>query len=119
MPRVRLTDEERKAKVRASFSDAAYRHYDPTREGYGSADEWLRKADAILTGRGILKAFDRTDTQMDRDLRTLSLEAMPADAASLKRAYRNTLFVVHPDYGGSNAATIEATQAFERLSKHY
>lgn len=119
----RLTDEERlarkKARARHSFSDAAYKHYNPSLEGFGSTDEWMRKAEAILTGRGILKAFDRADTQLNRDLATLNLDAMPGDAAGLKRAYRNTLFIVHPDYGGSNEATIAAGAAFERLAKHF
>lgn len=117
------TEAERQAKKRArnrqSFSDAGYRHYNPAFEGYGSVDEWMRKAEAILTGRGIAQAFDPADTQLQRDLGTLNLEAMPGDAAALKRAYRNTLFTVHPDHGGTAAATIAATEAFERLSHHF
>ncbi len=123
MPRTRLTDEERtarrKARNAASFSDAAYKHYNPGMEGFGSVDEWMRKAEAILTGKGILKAFDRADTQLARDLATLNIDAMPGDAAGLKRAYRNTLFLTHPDHGGTDAALIEATRAFERLSRHF
>jgi hypothetical protein len=122
MVRARLTDAERaqrkKERTARSFSDAGYRHYNPAFEGYGSVDEWMRKAEAILTGRGIAQAFDTADTQLQRDLKTLNLEAVPGDAAALKRAYRNTLFTVHPDHGGSDAATIAATQAFERLARH-
>ena len=123
MARARLTDAERAARqrerTRRSFSDEGYRHYNPALEGYGSVDEWLRKADAILTGRGIAQAFDPGDTQLQRDLRTLNLDSLPGDAAGLKRAYRNTLFLVHPDHGGTAAATIAATEAFERLARHF
>lgn len=123
MARAPLSEAERAARkrerARRSFSDAGYRHYNPALEGYGSVDEWLRKADAILTGRGLAQAFDPADTQLQRDLRTLNLEALPGDAAGLKRAYRNTLFLVHPDHGGTAAATIAATEAFERLARQF
>ncbi len=122
MARARLDEAERDARQRErrqrSFSDAAYRHYNPSLEGFGSADEWMRKADAILTGRGLKAAFDTTDTQLQRDLRALHLDAMPGSAADLKRAFRNTLFVVHPDHGGTAAATQAAIEAFERLARH-
>ncbi|RYF09849.1 MAG: hypothetical protein EOO77_22830, partial [Oxalobacteraceae bacterium] len=118
----RLSDAERaerkKARAKLSFSDASYRHYNPALEGFGSIDEWMRKADAILTGKGILKAFDRADTQMSRDLATLNLDALPGDAAGLKRAFRNTAMFTHPDKGGTTEAFREVVAAFERLGKH-
>ncbi len=111
-------DARRRERRRRSFSDAAYRHYNPGLEGFGSVDEWMRKADAILTGRGLKAAFDTAGTQLQRDLRALHLDAMPGSATDLKRAFRNTLFVVHPDYGGTSAATQAAIEAFERLARH-
>lgn len=123
MPRAILTDAERLARrrerSRRAFSDESYRHYNPGLEGFGSTDEWLRRAEAILTGQGIAQAFDPGETGLQRDLRTLNLDTMPGDRTALKRAYRNTLFLVHPDHGGTTAATIAATEAFERLTRHF
>lgn len=122
--RTRLTEEEReirrKERIRFSFSDAAYTHYDPKTEGYGSWDEWASTAEQLLNDKGIARPqAARADTQLQRDLATLYLDALPATGALLKTAFRNTLKIVHPDVGGSNEATIEAIKAFERLSKQY
>jgi hypothetical protein len=122
MGRARLTPEERDAKRRErakfSFSDAAYTHYNPKTEGYGSYEEWVHTAEQLLNDKGIARP-QRADTQLQRDLATLYLDALPETGAMLKTAFRNTLKIVHPDVGGSNEATVEAIKAFERLSKHY
>jgi hypothetical protein len=34
-------EAKRKTRAAFSFSDAAYQHYDPVTEGYGSVDEWI------------------------------------------------------------------------------
>ena len=121
--RPKMSDAERLAKKKArsafSFSDAAYVHYNPKVEGYGSSEEWMRMAEALLNSAGIAFRPAGPDTQLTRDLRTLNLDELPKSAADLKRAFRNTLFIVHPDHGGTNEATIEAYKAFERLSKQY
>ena len=120
MPRVRLTDEEREARrkerARHSFSDAAYSHYNPRQDGYGSTDEWIAAAEAIAGGATILTT---KTTSINPDLVIMHLTDWPADIAGLKRAFRNSLFLCHPDYGGSNEATRELLAAFERLSKFY
>ncbi len=123
MGRPRLTDaereERRRARSRFSFSDASYKHYDVRAEGYGSTDEWMAAADALAGGRGIL---DRTKAKPrgNPDLLLLNLEEMPSDITGLKRAYRNTLFVVHPDFRtGSDKACRDVLSAFERLSRFY
>jgi hypothetical protein len=120
MPRVKLTDEERAARIKArtvySFSDAAYKHYDES-EGFGSADEWIRIAEALLGG-GAKLVFSKEDKN-SKDLAYLNLFEMPATPELLKKAFRNSLFIYHPDHGGSNEAVREAMAAFERLSKHY
>jgi hypothetical protein len=121
----RLSPEEREARrkerSRRSFSDAAYQHYDPKTEGYGSADEWIAAAEALASGRGTLHFGNRgqSSSKINPDLVTLNLTEMPADIAGLKRAFRNTLFIVHPDHGGTDAACIAAMKAFERLTKFY
>lgn len=97
-----------------SWSDAAYRHYNPA-EGYGSEDEWIAAAEALASGGTILI----TRTRQHPDLEKLYLSEMPQTIAELKRAFRNTLFIVHPDYGGTNEACREALAAFERLSHAY
>jgi hypothetical protein len=123
----RLTPEERetrrKARAAFSFSDAAYTHYDPKTEGYGSYEEWVNTVEQLLNDKGIARPQrNRADTQLERDLATLYLDALPATGAALKTAFRNTLKIVHPDVGGPDAShdrTVEAIKAFERLSKQY
>ncbi len=122
MGRPRLTDAEREERRRVrsafSFSDASYQHYDPRQEGYGSTDEWMAAADALAGGRGILK--NTTKPKGNPDLNLLNLDAMPADIGALKRAFRNTLFLVHPDFaGGSNEACRAVLAAFDRLLRFY
>jgi hypothetical protein len=124
MPRPRLSAEEREARRRArvahSFSDAAYQHYDPRERGYGSTDEWIAIAEALAQGRGVYRSDGTRRTgRINPDLVTLGLDEMPADIDRLKRAFRNTLFAVHPDYGGTDAATRDAIAAYERLAKFY
>jgi hypothetical protein len=124
MPRTRLTPEEREERRKArnafTFSDAAYQHYDPKTEGYGSAEEWIRQAEAIAGGRSTLGGTAKPKTGLERDLELLNLGELPLTMAALKKAFRNTMFVVHPDMpGGTNEACRDALAAFERLSKHY
>jgi hypothetical protein len=117
----RTTMHEREAKRRArasfSFSDAAYAHYDAG-GGYGSADEWIAAAEALAGGnRGFYKTVQ---SRPDPDLTTLMLAEMPPHIDGLKRAFRNLMFLVHPDRpGGSNEACRKALEAFDRLSKFY
>ena len=127
MARPRMSDAEREAKRRAksafTFSDAAYRHYDPKTEGYGSTEQWEAMADAFAEALGLgaaAKVSPQAKTgRSNPDLVTLNLTEMPATVALLKTAYRNTMFVAHPDYGGSNDAARAVIEAFKRLLKHY
>lgn len=124
MARPRLSPEEKEARRKArnarTFSDAAYKHYDPKTEGYGSADDWIAAAEAMAGGRAHLHAgTDRKKTGLERDLELLNLTELPLTVAELKRAFRNTMFTVHPDYGGTNDQCRDVLTAFERLSKHY
>jgi hypothetical protein len=52
MARPRLTPEERerrrRERSRYTFSDAAYQHYDPEREGYGRPNDWERIAEMLF-----------------------------------------------------------------------
>jgi hypothetical protein len=117
MARVRMCDAEREAKRKArsahTFSDAAYRHYD-TSNGFGSFEEWLRAADA-LTGNQV----DNTRGEMQDDLDALFLDSMPSSLIELKKAFRNAMFVHHPDYGGTNDAARKALDAFGRLKSKF
>lgn len=125
MGRARLTDaereERRRARARHSFSDAAYRHYDPGREGYGSADEWVRAAEEMAGGFGGFArvAGKKSGGVRDKNMVVLGLTELPATLAALKAAFRKVLFEVHPDYGGTDAQTIAALAAFKALLVHY
>lgn len=123
MPRPRLTPEEREARRKArnafTFSDRAYQHYDPKTDGYGNAEEWIRQAEQIAGGRTTVNAGAKAKTGLERDLELLNLDALPDTMAVLKKAFRNTMFTVHPDYGGTNEQCRDVLAAFDRLSKHY
>jgi len=122
MARPRLSEEERlarkKARIAFTFSDAAYDHFDPKKEGYGSIDEWIAIADILFCGgRGTIKMTKKS--KHDVYLEILMLETLPNDIRCLKKAYRNALMVHHPDHGGSNETCIAVMKAFEELSKLY
>lgn len=61
----------------------------------------------------------KSGTLVSADLLLLNLSEMPETADLLKRAYRNSLFLYHPDHGGTDAEAIAAREAFERLAKNY
>jgi hypothetical protein len=66
-------EAKRKTRAASSFSDAAYQHYDPATEGYGSVDEWIAAAEALCSGRGIYRATKQTGKRINPDLVTLNL----------------------------------------------
>lgn len=113
MSRPRLSPQERAAKrkerARFSFSDAAYRHYDPEKEGFGGPEQWEDYARKLF---GLKKL--RT-APANKWLAALYLEDMPLDFAALKKAFRAAMFKSHPDYGGSNEAARDTMEAFEVL----
>lgn len=123
MGRPRLSPEERearrKARVAHSFSDAAYNHYDPRTEGYGNAEEWIAAAEAIAGHRATFSGTKKPKTGLEHDLSLLYLDELPDTMAELKKAFRNTMMLVHPDHGGSTKDCQEALAAFERLVKHF
>ena len=98
-----------------------YEHYDP-KDGFGSAQEWADLADLLAakvsggfttnTAKGSRKV---EKGKKDPDLETLMLDKMPESVDKLKTAYRNSLFLYHPDHGGTNEQAIAAREAFERL----
>lgn len=126
MARARLTDAEREARRqernRHTFSDAAYKHYDPSK-GHGSRDEWKAWAEQAFGTKDDSSPFvarpDGLSKQQRADLETLMLSAMPVDIAALKRAYRNAALVAHPDHGGSTDEMVSVNLAVERLAKFY
>lgn len=110
-----------------------YNHYDPS-EGFGSADEWAKAAEALsekIRGskhrRGKNKKSHNTlnqdiaNSSMANlaDLELLYLDKMPDTFEGLKRAFRNALFVVHPDYGGTDSQCRAAMEAMARLAQQY
>ncbi len=122
---MKLTPEEREARrrerSRRSFSAAAYRHFDPSREGFGSAADWAAAAEAMAAGRGAFRhaAWKPADARRARDLEVLGLDAAPADVSGLKSAFRRAAFRAHPDHGGTDAAFREVFAAYARLLKAY
>ncbi len=112
--------------ARNRFSDESYSHYDPKIEGFGSAEEWAHIADSIADKIGGNKGFRQTINQpvanhkKNPDLELLLLDNLPATVNGLKIAFRNTMFIVHPDVeGGSNEACRNVLEAYERLLRLY
>jgi hypothetical protein len=125
MGRKRLTILERErrrlARVRFSFSNDAYKHYDPTTEGFGSVDEWTAQAERVAQGRGTYQrpAGARSAERITPDMKLLGLLAMPITIDGLKSAMRKVVLKLHPDRGGDATAFKAAWAAYERLVRFY
>lgn len=117
--RARLTPAERDAKrrerARFSFSDAAYRHYNPEKDGFGNADQWEDIARQLF---GLLGKVDSGPTP-NKWLRALYIDEMPTTLAALKSAFRAAMFKSHPDYGGSNETARATMEAFAVLKTKF
>lgn len=117
MSRRRLTDAERAERRAATWTDAAYTHFDPADGGYGSRAQWQAAAEQLADGRGVFTG--PTASAGDPDLRLLGLDGMPADAQAVVKAFRRMAKVLHPDQGG-NAEDFKAMfAAYERLISRY
>jgi hypothetical protein len=119
MPRPRLTDEERlarkKERSRVAFSDASYKRRYDTSTGYGSPEEWIRAAEAMMSGNLLIEGHHA----VSEDLEYMMLSEMPKTAAAMKKAFHNALFVYHPDYGGSDDAVRKLLTIYEKLTKNF
>lgn len=119
MARVLLTPEElaarKRARAKASFSNAAYKHYDAASLGFGNVEDWISAAEALAAAKGFLGSTKPRAPGPHADLVELGLMEMPADLAALKRAYRNALFISHPDHGGTDATARATIEAYTRL----
>jgi len=72
----------------------------------GSPDAWRQKATTLILG-------DAPDPSAD--WAALGLSEAPADIAALKRAYRSTMMMAHPDQGGTDEQAVAASLAYARL----
>ena len=120
MARSRLSPEEREARRRArnafTFSDAAYKHYDTSKHGFGNASQWEHIAEELFD----VNLYDTPYTKFSKHLSILGIDSLPFSSLSmevLKTAFHKTMFRVHPDHGGTNEETREAMEAFVFL-KH-
>lgn len=121
MPRARLTDaereERRRERSRRSFSEAAYHHYSPAKEGYGSPDEWMRAAEEMANGSAGFGRIEGTKSpaKTNADLQALGLDEVPRTKQELLRTFRAAAMTAHPDHGGSNEAIRAVLDAYQRL----
>jgi hypothetical protein len=118
MPRLDPEEAARRKRERSKRqwarmqSGEAYRQYNPGDGiGYGSEEQWRAAAGGGFT----IGDEDAPPLKVDVDLRTLGLTAMPANASILKSAFRKQSFIVHPDYGGTDAAFIALRKAYVRV----
>ena len=121
MPRAKLTDaereERRRERSRRSFSEAAYRHYDPVQEGYGSPEEWIRAAEGMANGSAGFGRIEgtRSPAKINADLQLFGLNEIPRAKQELLRAFRAAAMAAHPDHGGTNEAIRAVLEAYQRL----
>lgn len=116
----RRAEERRKKRWADMRSGAAYQQFNPNDDvGYGSQDQWRGTAEARMEGR-----ISRRAPKADADLQLLGLSTLPADRRALDRAFRlkargepGKRNGVHPDAGGSHAAFLDLTAAYERLGR--
>lgn len=106
-----------------SFWDR-YEHYNPAKEGFGSAQEWADMAEALAnsaTGAFTTNAAPRkvVKDKKDPDLTTLMLDRLPESVEKLKTAYRNCLHLYHPDHGGNEEQCRLLIEAYQRLLKRF
>ena len=112
--RPRMSDAEREVKRKArsafSFSNAAYRHYNPEKQGYGSPDEWESIAEALF-GKVV------ATSAMTKYYNILEVTP-PIDMLQLTSAFRRAMFKAHPDHGGTNAAARIVLEAYQMLKNY-
>lgn len=112
----------RPPKAKRGFMDG-YRTYDPGTEGYGSADQWRRAAEAI--GQGGAAHFHLAAPGAQHSpaeaaaLATLGLGGIPDDFPILRSAMRTAMMKAHPDHGGTDDAARQVFDAYALLSKRY
>lgn len=104
-----------------SFTDAAYKHYDVSREGFGGPEEWFRLAEEMARGRKRYAPPPRSrfTSAHAGDMRLLGLAEMPLDVRDLVRAMRKQARVLHPDFGGTSESFTAMFMAYERLLLRY
>jgi hypothetical protein len=102
-----------------SFSDSAYRHYD-IRDGFGSAEEWIRLAEQRASGRSRYQRPRQFKPSQVSDMKLLNLTVMPADVKGLVSAMRKQAYIDHPDREGGDTERFKIMiNAYERLLKYY
>lgn len=105
-----------------TFTDDAYIHYDPSREGYGSWQDWSDLAERMIRGRGRYQYRGwkpRVGDSKSADMKLLDLTEMPATVKGLLKAMRKRAMIDHPDHGGTNEAFRNMWDAYQRLVKMY
>jgi hypothetical protein len=104
-----------------NFTDAAYKHYNVSTEGFGNPGEWFRLAEEMARGR---KRYappprNRSFGSLAEDMKLLGLTEMPAEVKGLVRNMRVKARLLHPDFGGSKEEFTAMFMAYERLLKRY
>jgi hypothetical protein len=106
-------------------SGAAYQKFNPDDEiGFGSRDQWQGTAQARMDDGGVRGRTRKAKATADADLTLLGLSAVPANRRDLDLAFRlkargerGKQNGLHPDAGGSHAAFLNLTAAYERLGR--
>ena len=124
----------REKKPKRPFMDG-YRTYKPEVEGFGSVEDWARRAEAAASeAMGIPEDLLQTRAEgwlrdnapnakvhrpqrQDPDLAALGLDAMPATEQELKSAFRKALIPAHPDHGGSRQKMEAISAARARVAR--
>lgn len=118
MARARLSPEEREARRKArsafTFSDAAYKHYNPAEEGFGSFEEWAEIAKQIAAEMVLPNApvFDK-----NTDIRIFQPNYAPKTRTELMADFRVAARATHPDCGGDAASFRRVVEICDRIKR--
>ena len=109
-----------------TFTDAAYAHYNPNQDGFGTWREWVRQAEEQARGRQHYREYvpPRQDSTSFFDLKMEAMKlfgftTLPEDVKELVRAMRRKAKELHPDMGGDSADFRNMMAAYERLLRYY
>ncbi|MFA5491005.1 MAG: hypothetical protein WC284_17640 [Candidimonas sp.] len=120
-PRSVEAEEKHKERVRRSFTDEAYKHYD-TSNGFGNVKDWERMAEGVFehlktnSGDEFILAKDMNGHGLNVDLKKIGLEQHPNTFADLKAAARKMFLKTHPDHGGTPEMFRDVHAAYEKLA---
>ena len=120
MPRVLLTEEQKRERKRAAFAKVVAGKPNPSGRR-GSPEVWASIADELMNEYfpGVVFTSPATASRENKLLALLNLTALPSSLEELKTARNKALMTAHPDKGGTAEATREVLRAYGELATFF